>query len=229
MKTKTSRDSRRQGAGPDRMQALQDVLNASPVYAHLRMRVLAVSPGSSRVELAAAEEVRNLHGKVHGGILATLVDSACGIALGTLLEAGESLVTLDLRVNYIAPAEDGTLIADGKVVHLGRQTGVAEATVTGPGNRLLAKGMATHFVQQKKTPPSRQEPGTGAASSAPTTPGRSAGDAPRERRGRACGGRPEARQAGATREHPARDEGRKSRPARRAVVSTLGRRTAGAF
>jgi len=134
--------------GTSKPNRLRQALNASPVYRHLHMRVAGARSGSARIELEIGEEVKNLHGIVHGGILAALVDSACGAALGTLLGPGETLVTLDLRINYIAPAEDGRLVAEGKVVHLGRQTGVAEATVMHQGSRLVAKGMTTHFLQR---------------------------------------------------------------------------------
>lgn len=123
------------------------VLNASPAYRHIGMKVVLAEDGSSRIEMEVQEELKNLYGTVHGGLLATLMDSACGVALGSLLKAGESLVTLDLRINYLAPVKSGTVIAEGKVVHKGRQTGVAEATLKDETGRLAAKGMSTHFIK----------------------------------------------------------------------------------
>jgi len=123
------------------------VLNASPAYRHIGMKVVLAEDGSSRIEMEVQEELKNLYGTVHGGLLATLMDSACGVALGSLLKAGESLVTLDLRINYLSPVKSGTVIAEGKVVHKGRQTGVAEATLKDETGRLAAKGMSTHFIK----------------------------------------------------------------------------------
>jgi len=127
--------------------ALIRVLNASPAYRHLGMKVVLAEEGSSRIEMEVLEDLKNLYGTVHGGMLATLLDSVCGVALGSLLRVGESLVTLDLRINYLSPVKSGTVIAEGKVIHKGRQTGVAEATLKDETGRLAAKGMSTHFVK----------------------------------------------------------------------------------
>jgi len=127
---------------------IKELVNASPVYRFLGMEAVHAAGGSSRLELTIHEDLKNLWGTVHGGILAVILDSACGVALGTLLEPGEVLVTLDLRINYIAPLQNGTLIAEGTVLHRGRNTGVAEATLKNAEGRLIAKGMTTHFCKR---------------------------------------------------------------------------------
>jgi len=55
-------------------------------------------------------------------------------------------VTVDLRVNYIASLKRGTLVADGRVVHMGKKTGVAQAEVRDQDGNLIAVGMSTHLV-----------------------------------------------------------------------------------
>ncbi len=125
------------------------VLNASPYYRHIGMKVLRCCDGTSVLELDAKECTQNLYGTLHGGVLASLIDSACGVALGTLLHDGEIAVTVDLRINYISPARVGVLVAEGKVIHRGKHTGVAEACIqTKEGGVLVAKGMTTHFLQK---------------------------------------------------------------------------------
>jgi uncharacterized protein (TIGR00369 family) len=111
------------------------------------MEVLHAAGGTSRLQLTVREDLMNIWGSVHGGILAAVLDAACGVALGTLLEPDEMLVTLDLRINYLTPFHNGTLIAEGTVVHKGRHTGVAEATLKDAEARLIAKGMTTHFCK----------------------------------------------------------------------------------
>jgi len=135
-----------------RIEAMVAVLNASPVYRLLDMRVLEASGGRSRLRLAVGEDIKNLYGTVHGGMLATLVDSACGVALGTRLLEGEALVTLDLRINYLLPVRSGPLTAEGEVVHKGRSTGVAEASIRDEAGRLVARGVTTHFVRRTDEP-----------------------------------------------------------------------------
>jgi uncharacterized protein (TIGR00369 family) len=130
------------------LEAMMTILNSSPYYRHMGIKVVRWAEGTSRLEIEAAEPTKNLYGTVHGGVLASLVDSACGVALGTLLDEGETAVTVDLRINYIAPVREGLLIAEGKVIHRGRNTGVAEAVLHGEEGTIVAKGMTTHFVQK---------------------------------------------------------------------------------
>jgi|YNPNPStandDraft_1061719.scaffolds.fasta_scaffold36966_2 uncharacterized protein (TIGR00369 family) len=130
------------------LRSLIALLNASPYYRHIGMRVVECLEGTSRLELQAKECVQNLYGTLHGGVLASLVDSACGVALGTLLEEGEFAVTVDLRINYLCAASAGLLLAEGRVLQRGRNIGVAEADVRAAGGTLIAKGMTTHFIQK---------------------------------------------------------------------------------
>lgn len=85
---------------------------------------------SGRVLFAAepAEWMYNPIGSVHGGIAATLLDSCTGCAVHTMLEAGVGYTTTDLQVRYIRAMSDttGRVLAEGKVVHLGRRTATAE-------------------------------------------------------------------------------------------------------
>lgn len=144
----------RRSPGPDGdpapetyLRAFREILNGSPVYRHLRMRAAHAAEGVSRIELSIHADVKNLYGTVHGGILAAVLDSSCGVAVASLLGPGETLVTVDLHLHYVRPIRDGTVVGEGKVVHRGRTTAVAEGTLRDGEGRLIAKGMATHFIQ----------------------------------------------------------------------------------
>jgi len=137
-----------EAASREAMEAMTSLLNESPVYRHLNMRVLQAAGGRSQVRLAVGEDHKNLYGTVHGGMLAALMDSACGVAQATRLREGESLVTLDLSIHYLRPVLGGPLTAEGLVVHRGRRTGVAEASVLDETGRVVARGTCTHFVRK---------------------------------------------------------------------------------
>jgi len=85
----------------------------------------------------------------HGGILATLVDVAADFAL--VKHTGRGVPTIDMRVDYHAPAMPGDLIARGKIVKLGRQFSVAEASIFDEKGTLLASGRGTYFTAPPKT------------------------------------------------------------------------------
>jgi acyl-coenzyme A thioesterase PaaI-like protein len=108
-------------------ESFKEILNNSPMYCHMKMQVVDAGEGRSRVEMQADKTLHSLYGMLHGGAVATIMDSSCGIALGSLLEPGEICVTIDLRIK-------------------GKQTGVTEAEIRDSQGKLIAAGMATHLV-----------------------------------------------------------------------------------
>jgi uncharacterized protein (TIGR00369 family) len=88
----------------------------------------AVEPGRVEVALPFREDLTQQKGFVHGGILGMIADSACGYAAYTLMPATASLVTVEYKINILAPAV-GNLVARGEVVRPGRTLTVARAEV----------------------------------------------------------------------------------------------------
>jgi uncharacterized protein (TIGR00369 family) len=82
---------------------------------------------------------------VHGGVLATLMDTAMGSAVYSRLPAGGLYTTLELKVNFIRPvALDGDILrCVARTVHVGRRTATAQADVTNPSGALIAHGTCT--------------------------------------------------------------------------------------
>lgn len=127
-------------------ESMVSLLNDSPYYRHLGMEVVGVSEGLARLRLTVRAEHKNLYGILHGGVLASLLDSTCSIAVGTLLSPGEAAVTLDQRVNFVSNVKQGVLYAEGKALHKGRYTGVGYGEVRDEDGNLVAAGMTTVFV-----------------------------------------------------------------------------------
>lgn len=105
---------------------------------------------SGRVVFEGTPDQRHYNpiGSVHGGYAATLLDSCMACAVHSMLEAGWSYTTLELKVNYIRAltAATGTVRAEGKLVHLGRRTATAEGRLTDARGRLLAHATTTCLV-----------------------------------------------------------------------------------
>ncbi|MEU9991533.1 PaaI family thioesterase [Streptomyces sp. NPDC007971] len=112
------------------------------------MRFDEVDPGRVVVSLDTRPDFSNPLGTVHGGIAATLLDSAMGCAVHTTLPAGVGYTTLELKVNYIRAARtDGqTLTAEGTVVHAGRRTATAEGRVLDEQGKLIAHATTTCLI-----------------------------------------------------------------------------------
>ena len=82
--------------------------------------LIAVAPGYCAVALAPRPEVTQQHGYVHAGVVATIVDSAGGYAGFTLFPNDASVLTVEYKLNLLAPAEGDRLVAEGFVVKPGR-------------------------------------------------------------------------------------------------------------
>jgi uncharacterized protein (TIGR00369 family) len=122
------------------------LLNESPFYRYLGMEVVEAGEGRSRLRLPVKEDLKNLYGILHGGVIAALLDSSSSIAVGTLLGPDEAAVTLDQRINYISNVRHGMLFGEGKALHKGRFTGVGQAEIRDEEGNLVAAGMTTSFI-----------------------------------------------------------------------------------
>lgn len=87
-------------------------------------------------------------GSVHGGYAATLLDSCMGCAVHTRLEPGQGYTTIDLRISYVRALtrNTGPVRAEGKLVHLGRSTALAEGRIYDANDRLYAVGSTTCMI-----------------------------------------------------------------------------------
>ena len=115
-------------------------LPAPPISATLGMTLEEVEHGRVVFALVPGEEHYNPIGSVHGGVYATLLDSAAGCAVQSVLPAGTGYTSLDLTVKFLRPVtvDTGTVRAVGTVVSSGRRTALAQAELFDAADRLLA-------------------------------------------------------------------------------------------
>jgi uncharacterized protein (TIGR00369 family) len=132
-------------SGLQRMQGMIDgTLPRPSMVQTLPMRPVAVEPG--RCTFTARADARHLNpmGSVHGGFAATLLDSATGCAIMSVLEAGASYGTVDLHLKFLRPVpQDVELTAEARVLQVTRNVGFAEGELRGPDGTLLAHATAT--------------------------------------------------------------------------------------
>ncbi|MEP7065246.1 MAG: PaaI family thioesterase [Gemmatimonadota bacterium] len=88
----------------------------------------------------------NVMGTLHGGVLATIADSAMGFAFATTLAADESFATLEMKVSFLRPVWKATLTASATVVQRGKTTGLVDCRVTDERDRLIAHATSTCLV-----------------------------------------------------------------------------------
>lgn len=106
------------------------------------------APGHFVFQGVPDERHYNPLGSVHGGYAATLLDSCMGCAIHTRLEAGQGYTTTDLRISYLRALRTGVgpVRAEGRVVHVGRSTAVAEGRLYDVNDQLYAVGSTTCLI-----------------------------------------------------------------------------------
>lgn len=124
---------------------LKDVHKRNPFLHLLGINFTNIQHGGATLSMPIIEgKHTNIYGVGHGGALATLADTAMGVASSTL---GVKVMTLDMNLNYIKSAQAGTIVyAFAKVLHQGKSTLVVEAEVRDDSEKLLVKARGTFFV-----------------------------------------------------------------------------------
>lgn len=123
-------------------------LPAPPFGALIDVLPIKMERGVSIFQGKPQEKHYNPLGSVHGGWLSSLLDSALGCAIHTLLPAGKGYTTLELKVNMIRRlTRDVPLVrATGRTIHVGSQVGIAEADIKGPDGKLFARATTTCLI-----------------------------------------------------------------------------------
>ena len=123
------------------------LVNRSPYFELLSMKIKDVGAGFSVLEIDLAEKHLQPFGSVHGGVFASMIDAAAFWALFYEIEdQNAGATTVDLKLNYLAPAASGKLLAKGRQIKMGKTLGYAEAEVTDANGKLLAHGTSTLII-----------------------------------------------------------------------------------
>lgn len=117
-----------------------------PFYRFMGIRLTKLGWGRSEIRIGVGRELTQQAGFAHGGVSASLIDSAVGLALCTMIDHEDAITTIDLQVNYIAPAKPGSLTARGRIIHKGKRTAVGDCQVTDGAGKLVSKGTATYLI-----------------------------------------------------------------------------------
>jgi uncharacterized protein (TIGR00369 family) len=134
-------------AEPDPVAEVRERFEASAFHrSFFGMALERAFVGEVEISLEVEDRHRNLLGIVHGGVIATLADTATGLAYRTVLEPGTAHVTTQLSVTYLAPGRTGRILARGRVVKRGRRIGYAEADVQTEDGTLLARATALFAI-----------------------------------------------------------------------------------
>ncbi len=136
----------KQKLNPKYVEAVATLVNQSPYFVLLSMEIKDLQWGSCLMEVALGEKHLQPFGNVHGGAIASVVDAAAFWAVFPQLERGIGLTTVEMKLNYLAPAQKGRLVAQGRCIKIGRTLSLGETRVRNGEGGLVAHGTATMMV-----------------------------------------------------------------------------------
>src|ERR1700677_4961978 len=105
----------------------------------LGFHVVSVEPGLAIFQMKVRQRHRQIHGVVHGGILATLADTVSAIAAYSTLARGSEIATIEMKINFLEAVAEGVIRAEGRVLRTGRNFVVAECEIRNEDGSLAAK------------------------------------------------------------------------------------------
>lgn len=136
---------------PDYEQAVRASFGKQTFMDFLGAKLTAVSPGQVTIEMPVTPNLLQQHGFVHAGATTAVVDSACGYATLSLLPPGSEVVTVEFKMNLLAPALGVKMIAHGRVVRPGRTLTVCQGELFGEaedGARKLCAIMTATMIRR---------------------------------------------------------------------------------
>jgi uncharacterized protein (TIGR00369 family) len=131
---------------PDENERIREAFERVPLAHLLKLELGEMKRGLATLHLEVRDELRQNNGVVHGGVIASLVDSAAAFAIITLLEKGQTSTTVDLTIHYLRPWLRGRATARARVVRAGRRIMTIAIDVLNEDEALLATAL-TSFIR----------------------------------------------------------------------------------
>ncbi len=120
-------------------------LDTVPFAKLLGINLETAESGQVTLALEVRDDLKRNNGVVHGGAVASLIDTATAFAIISILPAGEQTTTVDLTVSYLRPLKDGKARATAEVLRAGRRLIVVKADVFDDNKTLIATALSTYI------------------------------------------------------------------------------------
>ena len=131
---------------PEHIKVILDIINQSPYLKLLSVKVYELQSGYCKAEVDLGKRHLNSFGGAHGGVYASLIDTATFWAVYCDLRENVGLTTIDLKVDNLATVKEGKLVVEGKQIKVGRSICLSEATVKDIHGKLLAYGTSKQLI-----------------------------------------------------------------------------------
>ena len=127
---------------------IHEAFASVPYAKFLGLELGEMKPGEASLHLEVRDELKQHQGIVHGGAMASLIDSASAFAVVTQLEPNERVTTTDLTIHYLRPVTAGRLSAKARTVRAGRRLFVLAVEVMDDQQRMVATAVTTYIKLQ---------------------------------------------------------------------------------
>jgi uncharacterized protein (TIGR00369 family) len=126
------------------LQQLRERLDQVPFARLLGMELVAAGQGTATLRLSITDDLRQIHGVMHGGATASLIDTATAFAIVPMMGPDEKFSTVDLMVNYLRPLKQGRATARARVLRFGKRLITVAADVLDDSGDLSATALSTY-------------------------------------------------------------------------------------
>ena len=133
-------------SNPNYRAEIGKIIEYQKIMATIGAELVSVEPGQVQLGLPYRADLTQHHGYLHAGIVTTIVDSACGAAAYSLMPVGSGVLTVEYKVNFLAPAKGDYMLATGQVIKPGRTLTFCEGRVIakqGDEEKLIVTMQAT--------------------------------------------------------------------------------------
>lgn len=137
---------------PERAEALLACSRGYPIFRFLGMSLDRIALDEADIGLTHRVEFTNPMAGLHGGLIATAIDTAIGWAMATTLKQGYVVATVAMDVKFFKPVMRGRITAAGRIIRKGRQVLHGEVAVTAEGGDLVAKGSCIYMPMRFEMP-----------------------------------------------------------------------------
>ena len=133
------------GLSAEEMARLREAFARVPYARLLGLEIVRLERGAAVFSMAVREELTRMEGIVHGGAIASLLDSASAFAVLSLLRPEEQTVTVDLTLHFLRPVTGGRVEAGAKVLRAGRRVVTVSVEAADSAGRLVATALTTYL------------------------------------------------------------------------------------
>ncbi|HXG91498.1 MAG TPA: PaaI family thioesterase [Blastocatellia bacterium] len=135
---------------PERERIIREKFEMNHFPRFLGFEIDEIENGRARLSVETRKELLQLQGVMHGGAIASLIDTAVAFAIVSVSEPQDRFTTVEMKVNYLSAIREGRVVADARIIRDGRRIIVADCDVFDSKGRLAAKGLLTYIRLNEK-------------------------------------------------------------------------------